>query len=153
DKEVFLQSWYSMFASDHRELLPRLEAPVLVVGGPYDPVTPTDPHLKLIYNTAPMAELVEIPGAGHFSNLDHPHEFNLALENLLARARGVGSQRLQPASLISSGQMEADTVAQALIGLLDRRGIEYFFSNSGTDFTPIIDAFARYEEQPGFRLK
>jgi acetolactate synthase-1/2/3 large subunit len=52
----------------------------------------------------------------------------------------------------SQSQFPADTVAHALMGLLGRRGVDCFFSNSGTDFTPIIDALARYKDDPDFKL-
>ena len=38
--------------------------------------------------------------------------------------------------------LSVETVAQAYLRLLYERGIEYFFGNAGTDFAPIIDAFA-----------
>jgi len=37
----------------------------------------------------------------------------------------------------------ATTVAEAYLELLASRGIKYFFGNSGTDFAPIIEAFAK----------
>jgi len=37
-----------------------------------------------------------------------------------------------------------DNVAQAYLELLRDRGIKYFFGNAGTDFAPLIDAFARF---------
>jgi len=37
----------------------------------------------------------------------------------------------------------ASTVADAYLELLASRGIKYFFGNSGTDFGPIIEAFAK----------
>jgi len=37
----------------------------------------------------------------------------------------------------------AATVAEAYLELLASRGIKYFFGNSGTDFAPIIEAFAK----------
>lgn len=40
-----------------------------------------------------------------------------------------------------------ETVGQAYLELLHERGIEYFFANAGTDFAPLIDAFARFAEQ------
>lgn len=39
-------------------------------------------------------------------------------------------------------EVNAETTAQALLDLLELRGIEYFFANSGTDFASICDAFA-----------
>jgi len=39
------------------------------------------------------------------------------------------------------------TVAEALLELLASRGVKYFFGNSGTDFAPIIEAFAKRQAQ------
>ena len=38
------------------------------------------------------------------------------------------------------------SVADAYLGLLADRGVEYLFGNAGTDFGPIIDAYARRTE-------
>ena len=43
--------------------------------------------------------------------------------------------------------IEVETTGQAYLELLRERGIDYFFANAGTDFAPIIDAFARFAEQ------
>jgi acetolactate synthase-1/2/3 large subunit len=43
--------------------------------------------------------------------------------------------------------VEVETTAQACLELLRDRGVEYFFANSGTDFAPLIDAFARFEQE------
>ena len=40
-----------------------------------------------------------------------------------------------------------ESVAEAYLELLAARGVEYFFGNAGTDFAPIIEAFARREAQ------
>jgi acetolactate synthase-1/2/3 large subunit len=37
-----------------------------------------------------------------------------------------------------------DTTGQAYLELLRARGIEYFFGNAGTDFSPLVDGFARF---------
>src|SRR5918992_1672901 len=37
---------------------------------------------------------------------------------------------------------KADSVATAYLGLLAERGVEYLFGNAGTDFAPIIEAYA-----------
>ncbi|MBW1962120.1 MAG: thiamine pyrophosphate-requiring protein [Deltaproteobacteria bacterium] len=44
-------------------------------------------------------------------------------------------------------RMEHLTVAEAYLELLSARGIRYFFGNSGTDFAPIIEAFAKRRVQ------
>jgi acetolactate synthase-1/2/3 large subunit len=45
-----------------------------------------------------------------------------------------------PASLT----IPIDNVAQAYLEVLRDRGIKYFFGNAGTDFAPLVDAFARF---------
>lgn len=45
------------------------------------------------------------------------------------------------------------SVAERLILLLQSRGIEYLFANSGTDFTPIIEAVANLKLQNKLTLK
>lgn len=37
-----------------------------------------------------------------------------------------------------------DNTAQAYLELLRDRGIKYFFGNAGTDFAPLVDAFAKF---------
>jgi acetolactate synthase-1/2/3 large subunit len=40
-------------------------------------------------------------------------------------------------------QLAVDTVAEAYLALLAERGIEYLFANAGTDFAPLVEAFAK----------
>ncbi len=40
-----------------------------------------------------------------------------------------------------------ESVAEAYLELLAARGVEYFFGNAGTDFAPIIEAFAKRQAQ------
>jgi acetolactate synthase-1/2/3 large subunit len=40
-------------------------------------------------------------------------------------------------------RLEVETVAQAYLDLLEDRGVEFFLANAGTDFAPLVDAFAR----------
>lgn len=152
NRHVFLASWTSMFQSDYRRMLELIDVPTLLIGGTLDKVMPTDPLLTSIQAAVPMSQLVDIAGAGHFSNLDHPMEFNRALRTHLLRARAAQPQRIAVADP-QIATMEANTVAQALMALLARRGIRYFFSNSGTDFTPIIDALSRYSGEASFPMK
>jgi acetolactate synthase-1/2/3 large subunit len=42
-------------------------------------------------------------------------------------------------------KLDTCTVADAYLALLADRGVSYFFANAGTDFTPIIEAFAKAE--------
>lgn len=150
DKDVFLSSWISMFAYDYRQVVSEIDVPVLLIGGTQDQITPTDPLLTEIHKLLPASQLVNIDGAGHFSNLDKPNEFESILSKHLRRARMSQGQQISP---LKAQKIEAGTVAHALMGLLNKRGIRYFFSNSGTDFTPIIDALACYSDDPDFNLE
>ena len=46
--------------------------------------------------------------------------------------------------------VEVESVAEAYLELLAARNIDYFFGNGGTDFAPIIEAYAKRmtQEQP-----
>ena len=41
--------------------------------------------------------------------------------------------------------MDQNTVADAFVAQLADRGVEYFFANAGTEFAPLIEAFAKAE--------
>jgi pimeloyl-ACP methyl ester carboxylesterase len=72
---------------DRPDALPGLGAiavPTTVVVGAEDTVTPPEVARGLA-RAIPGAELVEIPGAGHLSNLDAPEAFLRVLESLLLR--------------------------------------------------------------------
>ena len=142
DKQVFLQSWHAMLQVDYRELLPRVDVPVLLMGGSDDRITPVDPLLLEILARTPMAELRVLAGGGHFCNLDRADAFNAALVPFLRRARARAPQALTlpPNPAVQSS---AATVAEALLEQLHRRDVPCLFSNSGTDFTPLIEALAR----------
>src|ERR671931_845443 len=45
--------------------------------------------------------------------------------------------------------LSAETVAEAYLELLKDRGIEVFFGNAGTDFASLVEAFARFDGEPG----
>src|SRR5262249_62045428 len=43
--------------------------------------------------------------------------------------------------------LRADPTAEAYLELLRDRGIEYFLGNAGTDFAPLVEAFAALEAE------
>ena len=43
----------------------------------------------------------------------------------------------------STRTIAIDSTAEAYLELLRDRGIEYFFGNGGTDFAPLVEAFAK----------
>src|SRR5438874_10070721 len=40
-------------------------------------------------------------------------------------------------------ELNVGSVAEAYLALLSERGIEYLFANAGTDFAPIVEAYAK----------
>jgi len=44
---------------------------------------------------------------------------------------------------MTTRRASVESTADAYLELLAARGVEYFFANSGTDFAPLIDAYAR----------
>jgi acetolactate synthase-1/2/3 large subunit len=50
-----------------------------------------------------------------------------------------------------TGTFKPETAADAWLGLLAARGIEYLFANGGTDFAPVVEAYAKGQKL-GWRL-
>jgi 3-oxoadipate enol-lactonase len=67
---------------DARPALPHMAAPVLVIVGEHDAVTPPEKAEELAAGLS-NARLVRIPAAGHLSNLDDPDMFNAAVTTFL----------------------------------------------------------------------
>ena len=44
-----------------------------------------------------------------------------------------------------------ETAADAWLGLLSARGVDYLFANGGTDFAPVVEAYAKGQKL-GWRL-
>src|SRR3954464_1279536 len=40
-------------------------------------------------------------------------------------------------------ELPVESVAEAYLALLSDRGVEYLFANAGTDFAPIVEAYAK----------
>jgi pimeloyl-ACP methyl ester carboxylesterase len=71
---------------DVRDRLAGIRAPTLVVTGTEDRLTPPK-FGRFIAETIPGARLVEIPGAGHFPQLEQPAAVVAAIREFLARLR------------------------------------------------------------------
>lgn len=65
----------SLAVSDTRELLPRIQAPTLLLWGEHDTRSPASIAQQL-RSTLPRAELAIIARAGHVSNMEQPDAFN-----------------------------------------------------------------------------
>ena len=48
-----------------------------------------------------------------------------------------------PAPKAEPGAFKPETAAEAWLGLLAARGVEYLFANGGTDFAPVVEAYAK----------
>jgi 3-oxoadipate enol-lactonase len=71
---------------DHRELLPRITAPTLVIGGDIDVSTPWAGHGEVIARRIPNAKTVLLHTT-HLSNVERPESFNSAVVDFLAPPR------------------------------------------------------------------
>jgi 3-oxoadipate enol-lactonase len=73
---------------DHRDRLPAITAPTLVVAGADDLATPVEPHARTIAEGIPGARLEVVPGA-HLATIESPGAVNpLLREHLLATSTG-----------------------------------------------------------------
>src|SRR5438874_3547540 len=84
-KHIYLASWNSMLQADYKRMLELIDVPLLLIAGGADSFTPAE-TMNAMQSAIPTAELVDIPGAGHYSNLDHPIEFTRALRAHLLRS-------------------------------------------------------------------
>jgi pimeloyl-ACP methyl ester carboxylesterase len=85
---------------DARDRLAGVRTPTLVVTGAEDRLTPLR-YGRFLAETIPGARLLEIPGAGHFPQLEQPAALNLAIRGFLAELRdasigGVSKTGVQP---------------------------------------------------------
>ena len=74
------------------------------------------------FGSAAASPVIVIPGEATQSRL---------------KGRPKGSRRM------SRKELPVETVAEAYLALLAERGVEYLFANAGTDFAPIVEAYAK----------
>jgi 3-oxoadipate enol-lactonase len=78
----YAASCEAIVAWDHRDRLPAVAAPTLVLGGTDDFATPVDPHARLLAEHIPGARLEIVPG-GHVATYQSAEQTNrLLLEHL-----------------------------------------------------------------------
>src|SRR5881394_1187632 len=61
------------------------------------------------------------------------------------------AQRVEPTLKTEPGGFKPETAADAWLGLLAARGVQYLFANGGTDFAPVVEAYAKGQAL-GWRL-
>lgn len=74
----------AMAETDHRDVFARIAVPTLVLVGEHDQVTPPQTS-RAIADAIPDAAYVEVPNAGHMSNVENPDAFNDRVRQFLAR--------------------------------------------------------------------
>ena len=74
---------------DRTPRLGEIRVPTLVIHGSADAYVPVA-EAERVHRALPSSRFAGIAGAGHFSNVDRPREFNAALEALLVELAGVG---------------------------------------------------------------
>jgi pimeloyl-ACP methyl ester carboxylesterase len=86
DPENMASYWASMARQDFRAALARITQPMLVIHGGDNQVY-ADGATAFIANTAPNAERVVIPGAGHVPHLEAPDSFFNHVEAFVRKTR------------------------------------------------------------------
>lgn len=83
DKRGYRASQEATWGGDFRDRLGRITVPTLVLVGEYD--VPTPPAMaEALADGIPNARFVQLPHAGHISNLDNAPAFNAAVREFLA---------------------------------------------------------------------
>jgi 3-oxoadipate enol-lactonase len=83
-KESYLKTLEASVTQDRAAPVENLRVPTLVITSEHDRLYPPA-FARAMAARIPAAELVEIPGAGHLSNLEQPERFNAALSAFLER--------------------------------------------------------------------
>ena len=88
DLDAMVQYFAVMPDMDITSLLPRIQAPTLVIAGEQDRTVSTD-ESRRIASLVPNAELAVIPGAGHLSFLERPEEYQKTLSRWLKETKAL----------------------------------------------------------------
>ncbi len=86
DLDAMAQYFLVMLEMDISSLLPQIRVPTLAIAGDRDQTVPPDESRK-IASLVPNAELILIPGVGHLSFFECPHEYQARLSSWLQKTR------------------------------------------------------------------
>jgi len=86
DLDAMAQYFLVMPEMDISSLLPQIRVPTLAIAGDRDQTVPPDESRK-ITSLVPNAELTLIPGVGHLSFFECPHEYQARLSSWLQKTR------------------------------------------------------------------
>jgi acetolactate synthase I/II/III large subunit len=128
---------------------PKLESP---------PAKPAAPDAKQVEDTLPLgnkASKAESPAGKPAAPAKAP---STAPKAAAAPKKTEPAPRIEPtlkpepsASKPETAGFKPETAADAWLGLLAARGIQYLFANGGTDFAPVVEAYAKGQKL-GWRL-
>jgi pimeloyl-ACP methyl ester carboxylesterase len=82
---VFLAATTKLLRDDVRPLLPRIEAPTLLIWGRLDPLTPLA-HGQTMAGAIPGARLIVFDDAAHMPMIDRPEHFNAEVLRFLVQS-------------------------------------------------------------------
>lgn len=82
DLDVFIKLFDQMMNYDGASVLDRIEAPVLIVSGSKDGVTPFE-HQEKMHQRIRGSQLLRVPYGSHCTQLDLPDYVNLRIEKFL----------------------------------------------------------------------
>src|SRR5579872_175057 len=83
DEADFNPDMHENTETDLLDELPAIEAPVLIVTGEDDPLSPLE-ECRLIAGELPYVRLIELPRCGHYPFVEAPEAFTTAVEDFLA---------------------------------------------------------------------
>jgi pimeloyl-ACP methyl ester carboxylesterase len=78
--DVYKAATRATWTGDYRDLVPRIDVPVLVMWGEYDTViAPYERSAEIAYSLREPGKVTVVPHAGHLPNVDNPEFFNHAV--------------------------------------------------------------------------
>lgn len=84
--DSFIKLFESMLHYDGRPVLPRIDVPVMIIGGRQDAVTPMK-HQEEVHELIRGSEFFMVPYGSHCTQLDMPDLVNLKIEKFLTAER------------------------------------------------------------------
>ena len=86
--DVYKAATRATWTGDYRDLVPRIEVPVLVMWGEKDElIAPYERSVEIAYSLREPGKVTVVPRAGHLPNVDNPEFFNHALTEFIAHQR------------------------------------------------------------------
>ena len=84
--DVYKAATRATWAGDYRDLVPRIDVPVLVMWGETDNVVaPYERSVEIAYSLRESGEVIVVPHAGHLPNVDNPEFFNRTVSAFITK--------------------------------------------------------------------